>query len=188
MAPFTNTGGHDFTIKLNLDGLGQLYIIVSTAWTALLASGIIFLLRNQELAILRIRKIWLSIIAILTLHVYWCLCMLAYVLNGYLPCQVEFWVMSTFLPWGIAFYQVVNTQLLYYATLQKKIATISGVQIERKLVVDVRGLRKLWSKWKLYDVMTRTMIGLACGLAAQVRHYCRRGHRRHSHIDRLLSL
>ena len=146
MAPFTNTGGHDFTIKLNLDGLGQLYIIVSTAWTALLASGIIFLLSNQELAILRIRKIWLSIIAISTLHVYWCLCMLAYVLNGYLPCQVEFWVMSTFLPWGIAFYQVVNTQLLSYATLQKKIATISGVQIERKLVVDGRGLRKLWEQ------------------------------------------
>ena len=116
MAPFADTGGHDYTNRLNLDGLGQLYIIITAVWTSVLASGIICLLSNQKLPILRMRRIWPSIIAISTLHVYWCLCMLAYVLNGYFPCQVEFWVMSTFLPWGIAFYQVVNTRLLYYAT------------------------------------------------------------------------
>ena len=86
--------------------------------------------------------------------------MLAYVLNGHFPCQLEFWIMSTFLPWGIAFYQVANTRLLYYATLQKKIVTSSGVQSERKEVAGDRGLYKLWTQWKLCDVMTRTFIGL----------------------------
>ncbi len=168
MGQFTYTGGHDLTHRFNIDGLGKLYIIVTAVWTTVLAGGITFLLSNQHLAILRVRKVWLSVIAISTLHVYWCLAMLAYVLNGYFPCQLEFWIMSTFLPWGIAFYQVVNTRLLYYATLQKKIVTSSGVQSERKEVAGRRGLLKLWTKWKLYDVMTRTLIGLGCGLAVQV--------------------
>ena len=175
MGHFTYSGGHDFTHRFNLDGLGKFYIIVTAVWTTILAGGITFLLSNQQLAILRIRKVWLSIIAILTLHVYWCFCMLAYVLNGYFPCQLEFWIMSTFLPWGIAFYQVANTRLLYYATLQKKIVTSSGVQSERKAVVGGRALHKLWTKWTLYDAMTRTMIGLGVGLAVQVRRHCYNG-------------
>ena len=168
MGQFTYTGGHDSTHRFNLDGLGKFYIIVTAVWTTILAGGITFLLSNEQLAVLRIRKVWLSIIAISTLHVYWIACMLAYVLNGHFPCQLEFWIMSTFLPWGIAFYQVANTRLLYYATLQKKIVTSSGVQSERKEVAGGRGLYKLWTRWKLCDVMTRTFIGLACGLAVQV--------------------
>lgn len=168
MGQFIYTGGHDLTHRFNLDGLGKFYIIVAAVWTTILAGGITFLLSNEQLAVLRIRKVWLGIIAISTLHVYWIACMLAYVLNAYFPCQLEFWIMSTFLPWGIAFYQVANTRLLYYATLQKKIVTSSGVQSERREVTGGRGLYKLWTKWKLYDVMTRTFIGLACGLAVQV--------------------
>lgn len=168
MGNFTYARGHDLSLRINLDGLGKFYLIVAAIWTSILAGGITFLLSNKQLDVLRIRKVWLSIIAISTLHVYWIACMLAYVLNGYFPCQLEFWIMSTFLPWGIAFYQVANTRLLYYATLQEKLVTTSGVQSERREVAGGRGWNKLWTKWKLYDVMTRTYIGLGCGLALQV--------------------
>ena len=172
MTAFTFRGGYNLAKRINLDGLGCLYVSLTVAWTALLASGITFLLMNRRLPILRMRKIWLGITAVLTLHVYWCLSMVAYVVNGYFPCSAAFWIMSTFLPWGIAFYQVNNTHLLCVASQQKVLAASEPVQNE-KAMAGGRGWRRSYNTLSSYNVTIRTMIGLGCGMALQVRElYC----------------
>jgi hypothetical protein len=75
--------------RINLDNLGQLYLAFSAVWTMLLLFGVTFLVNNRKLPFLRVRKLPLGILAVCILHVYWCLCMLAYVLNGLFACSME---------------------------------------------------------------------------------------------------
>ncbi|ETN37755.1 uncharacterized protein HMPREF1541_07378 [Cyphellophora europaea CBS 101466] len=118
--------GHDMSFDYNMDGLGVIYITVPTVWTVALVAGSIFLFRNRDLPALRIRNIPLCVGGVATLHVYLFLCMIAYVLNGNFPCATEFWIMSIYLPLGIALYHASNTQLLHVAMLQKKFAPKEG--------------------------------------------------------------
>ena len=55
--------------RVNLDSLGQLYLIFAAVWTVLLLIGIAFL-RNRKLPFLRVRKLPLEILGVCTLHVY----------------------------------------------------------------------------------------------------------------------
>lgn len=116
------SNGYDMSFDFNMDWLGVIYITVATIWTIALTFGSIFLIRNRELPYLRIRNVPLAVGGVATLHVYLVLCMVAYVLNGNFPCATEFWIMSIYLPLGIALYQAANTQLLHVAMLQKKFA------------------------------------------------------------------
>ena len=114
---------YNMAMRLNLNGLGYLLIAVASTWTVILAAGMFFLALNRNLPFLRNRSIPLAIKAVALLHVYWVLCLLAYVLNGLFPCAIEFWVMSFHLPLGIALYQATNTRLLHVAALQSEIAS-----------------------------------------------------------------
>lgn len=57
--------------RINLDSLGQLYLIFAAVQTVPLLISIAFLLRNRKLPFLRVRKLPLGILAACTLHVYW---------------------------------------------------------------------------------------------------------------------
>jgi hypothetical protein len=110
MALWVCSGDHDMQSRIDPDSLGQLYLIFAAVWTVLSLISITFFLGNWKLPCLRVCRMPLRILAVYTLHVYWCICMLAYVLNGFFACSMEHWVMSTYLPVGIALYQASNTQ------------------------------------------------------------------------------
>jgi hypothetical protein len=162
--------GYDMSFDFNMDWLGVIYITVATIWTLALVLGSTFLIRNRTLPYLRIRNVPLAVGGVATLHVYLVLCMVAYVLNGNFPCATEFWIMSIYLPLGIALYHAANTQLLHVAMLQKKFAPQ-----ETESNVDGTAPKKpLWriilQKAKDYGPTKRTLHLIGIGMAVQVRY------------------
>jgi hypothetical protein len=161
--------GYTMTYSFNTDGLGILYIGLVIAWTCLLLPAAIFLLRNRREPYLRIRNIPLAVSAVATLHVYWVLCMIAYVLNGFFPCAAEYWIMSIYLPLGIALFQATNSQLLSIAASQKKYVQ-GDICAEPKPSPSPKmpTWRKWWEKVKKYNATKNTMTWIAIGIVVQV--------------------
>lgn len=169
-SPFAN--GYDMAYSFNTDGLGITYIAIVVAWTCLLLPAAIFLIRNRDQPYLRIRNIPLAVSAVATLHVYWVLCMIAYVLNGFFPCSTEFWIMSVYLPLGIALFQATNCQLLSIAAAQKRY--VQGdvcAEIKSSPSQKVPAWRKWWEKIKAYNATKNTMAWIGVGITVQVSEY-----------------
>lgn len=163
---------YDMAMTWNFNGLGFTLIALAAAWTTILAGGMVFLIMNRGLPFLRIRSIPLAISAVALLHVYWVLCLLAYVLNGNFPCATEFWIMSIYLPLGIALFQATNTQLLHVAALQSEIAsadqTLGGPKHKR---ASCDSWRRPLARWRSATATKRTMACIAIGMALQVGTY-----------------
>lgn len=161
-------------LRFNTDRLGFTYIAIAMAWTCLLLPAAIFLIRNRHLPYLRMRNIPLAISAVAMLHVYWVLCMIAYVLNGFFPCTTEYWIMSIYLPLGIAMFQAANSQLFSIATAQKRYAH-GDVAVEKRPHpgMKAQGWRKLWAKLKTYNATKNTMAWIGIAMVAQVWHNLR---------------
>ena len=168
MAFWVYPTGHDMQNRLNNDSLGQLYLSLASAWTFFLLCGMAFLIRNRKLPFLCMRKLPLGILAVTSLHIYWVLCMLAYILNGYFACSMEYWIMSTYLPFGIALYQASNTQLLHVAGLQKQFTSAELNCLQKHSVTKLRGWRRLFAKWHRFNPTRRTLLGICMGMIAQV--------------------
>jgi hypothetical protein len=159
---------YDMAARFNLNGLGWTYIGLAILWTILLFCGVVFLVLNRRLPFLRIRNLPLSISAVATLHVYWCLCMIAYVLNGFFPCATEYWIMSLYLPLGIALYQASNTQLLQVAGVQERFASTGPSRTEKACSTTTGGWRELLRKWYSYPATQKAMTSIAVGMVVQV--------------------
>jgi hypothetical protein len=89
----------------NTDPLGIAYVVIIIIYTIVLASELVLLYKRRSAFCVQIRNIKIIFAAVATLHVYLTLVFLAYPWNGLYPCSAEFWVMSIFLPLGMAFFQ-----------------------------------------------------------------------------------
>ena len=168
---FTYAQGYDMALRYNTDGLGMTYVGIVVAWTCLLLPATILLIRNRHLPYLRMRNIPLSVSAVATLHVYWVLCMVAYLLNGYFPCAAEYWIMSIYLPLGIALFQATNCQLLSIAAAQSKYAQ-GDVVVDATTSLGHRmpTWRKWWARLKAANATRNTMTWIGIGMLVQVSH------------------
>jgi hypothetical protein len=158
--------GYTLLYKVNVDGLAILYMSIAVAWTFILIPGVVCLLRNRHLPFLRIRNVPLSIGAVGCLHVYWMLCMFAYTMNGYFPCSTEFWIMSIYLPLGIALFQAANSQLLYISRMQKKYAQVAAPEL--KPLPPRPGMLRYLDP-RSYCPTNRTVAAIGLGMIVQVR-------------------
>lgn len=164
--------GYNMALTFNMDPLGQTYIAIATVWTVVLLMGITFLVSKRDLQFLRIRNVPLAVSTVATLHVYWVLCVVAYVLQGNFPCTTEYWIMSIYLPLGIALFQACNTQLLHIADVQRKYARPCGDGEKQKLAVEknVKGWRRYLACFYVENPVKRTMAFIAFGMVVQVSH------------------
>src|SRR5690242_338645 len=89
----------------NTDALGISYVVIAIVYTIILALELTLLYRRRDAFCIQIRSIKIVFAAVSMLHVYLTLVLLAYPWNGLYPCSAEFWVMSVFLPSGMAFFQ-----------------------------------------------------------------------------------
>ena len=164
--PFAN--GYTMDSTYNLDGLGWTYITIATIWTIILLVGMTFLLARRNHHHLRIRNVPLAVSAVATLHVYWILCLLAYTFHGFYPCVVEYWIMSIYLPLGMALFQASNTQLLYIVKIQRKYTAVSTD--DKKLLASSRP--QGWAQWlrrdRAHNRVTGTMTCIAYAMGVQV--------------------
>jgi len=104
------------------------------------------LYRRRSAFCVRIRNVKLVFATVSLLHVYLVLVLLVYAWNGLFPCQVEFWIMSLFLPFGMALFQACNAKVLTAYESQRRM-TRNFLEGSRKKNISYapRGLYQAWT-------------------------------------------
>ncbi|CZR60216.1 uncharacterized protein PAC_10112 [Phialocephala subalpina] len=159
--------GRNWGPIVNWDSLGKLYASIAIIWTVILALSSVWLIKNRRLPFLRMRNIPLAIASVCFLQVYLVKILLAYTTNGHFLCSAEFWIMSIYLPFGIALFQANMVQLLSISTQQRKLLDGDRFSIwERRL--HGYSPRGLLSRWKALTVLQKTYVGIGLGMFLQV--------------------
>ncbi|KAM6520255.1 hypothetical protein FALCPG4_013804 [Fusarium falciforme] len=149
--------------QVNLDGLGIFWIAFALSWTLIVAGGMMFLWHRRDMSILRIRGLPLSFLAITLLHLYWCTVQTGYV---YLPlaiAEVEYWIMSIYLPCGIALFHASNTRFLLVAKAQKELFTSDAASIQSKRAKT----NSLVCRFRSLDYSKKILILIGAGMGFQ---------------------
>jgi len=156
-----------------LDSLAWTYIGFAIIWTVALVAGMAFLYHHRHLPFLRIRRLPLVFLGLSFLHAYGFLCAIAYVIAPFLPCDAEFWMMSLYLPFGMAMFHATNTQFLHVASRQKLYAQIpsrkrpSMDEEEAERLANSR-VKRIFRGVERADRVGRTMAWIGVGLTIQV--------------------
>lgn len=165
-----------------LDRVGWTYIGVVIGWTTILAAAMSFLWYHRRLPQLQIRRLPLVFVAMTMLHMYWTLCMIGYVIGPVAPCAAEYWIMSILVPFGIAIFQVANTQFLHIASQQRRFTSVQNLDdlVRGKQVSLLDGQTgTIW--WRIrqrlrsIDQITKMVIFVGIGMTIQVRVLLDRG-------------
>ncbi|KAL5114342.1 hypothetical protein ACEQ8H_007779 [Pleosporales sp. CAS-2024a] len=152
----------------NLDGgapntgaLGIFYVAVAILYTLVLAGELFLLNRHRSAFCVRIRNIKVIFSAISLLHVYLVLVLLVYPWNGLFPCSAEFWIMSLFLPLGMALFQACNARVLKAYESQRRL-TRNYLEGARKKRLSYTPLG-LWEAWTDLDAAMKVYVGSIAG-------------------------
>ncbi|RYP57386.1 hypothetical protein DL769_009505 [Monosporascus sp. CRB-8-3] len=113
--------------EISTSTLGWVYISLAAAWTAVFVGAMFYLRRHCRLPFLQIRRLPLVCIAVILLHLYAVVCLICYMIGPLLPCDAQFWIMSIYLPCGIALLQAANSQFLHVASQQRKYANFANL-------------------------------------------------------------
>lgn len=157
-----------------LDNVGWTYLGLFIVWNVALAVGMTFLWQHRQLPSLRMRKIPLLLTGVFSLHIYGALCILAYPVGAFFSCTVEFWVMSIWLPFGIALFHAANSQFLHLASRQKHYAHMSvlrhakSIDEEKAEAIANSRWRRVVAGLERADNINQTLIMIGVGLVIQV--------------------
>jgi hypothetical protein len=151
--------------------VGQTYVGFTLAWTVILTTGLGWLIVHRDLYFLKMRNIWLAVASTVFLHLYLVKILLAYTTNGHFTCGAEFWIMSTYLPFGIALFQANSVQLLSVSNQQKKLLEGQPFLASEAMPLRIRkrGFVGLRTKWRAMTAAKQAEILIGAGLVAQVR-------------------
>lgn len=157
--------GRNWGDLVNWDDLGKLFAAVICFWTVLLVSGAVWLICNRNLPFIKIRNVPLAILSTLFLHIYLVKICLAYTTNGHFLCSAEYWIMSIYLPFGIALFQAYLIQLRSIWEQQQRLIhnDPGGRQDE-----DV-SKTNLIQRWKGLSRLRQSYCLIAVGMLTQVR-------------------
>ncbi|KAM6508411.1 hypothetical protein FALCPG4_018274 [Fusarium falciforme] len=150
--------------QVNLDGLGIFWIAFALSWTFIVAGGMIFLWRRRDMPILRIRGLPLSFLAIALLHLYWGTIQAGYFYFPLTSPQVEYWIISIYLPCGIALFHVSNSRFLVIAEAQKELLTSDAASIRSK----GGNTSSLISHFRPLDYTRKILLLVGAGMGFQV--------------------
>ncbi|KIW71750.1 hypothetical protein PV04_03884 [Phialophora macrospora] len=161
-----NVNGRNWGSLVNWDDLGKFYASFIVAWTVLLYSGVAFLVINRRLAFIKIRNQPLAIAAVSFLHVYLVKIFLAYTTNGHFLCSAEFWIMSIYLPFGIALFQANLAQLRSISDQQKDLAFRKHESSDGYSTLSPR--RRHWLRWSSLSGIQRSYVYIGAGMTVQL--------------------
>jgi len=180
-------------IQLKLDRIAWTYTSIAIVWNLAIVAALSFLWTHRFLPSLRMRRLPLLFLGILCLHTYGCFVLfckfgaqshhigrhqililhLVYMMGPGFPCTAEFWIMSIYLPLGIALFHASNSQFLYLASRQKQFA--HGSIKEEDLITEVKPHVVSDKYWKKVvpaagrpNDPDRTLIYIGLGLLVQV--------------------
>ncbi|OCK75297.1 hypothetical protein K432DRAFT_409153 [Lepidopterella palustris CBS 459.81] len=150
-------GGHP-----NLDALGILYVLLAVLYSVFVAGELYLLHRHRHAFCVRIRGLKVIFGAVSMIHIYLVLVLLVYPENGSFPCDAEYWIMSVFLPLGMALFQAANARLLKYYESQERLARnyIEGAR-KKRVTFTIKGLFEAWTR---LDAAAKVYVGTLLGL------------------------
>jgi len=155
------------------DALGWFYIGFTIVWSLLLIAGMAFLHRHRQLPFLQIRKLGLIFCAVILLHLYAISCTLGITYGTMVPCEAQFWVMSIYLPFGMALLQAANSQFQYIASQQRRFASLGNLDeqevSEKSTPIDqaLPWYKRAAIRCRNSDKPTRTLVYICIGMAVQ---------------------
>ncbi|RYP39867.1 hypothetical protein DL767_001986 [Monosporascus sp. MG133] len=135
------------TEEITTSTLGWVYIALAAAWTAVFVGAIFYLRRHCRLPFLQLRRLPLMCTAVILLHLYAIVCLICYMIGPLVPCDAQFWIMSIYLPCGIALLQAANSQFLHVASQQRKYAKFANLD-ELELLAKSENVDPTLPWWK----------------------------------------
>ena len=152
------------------DGVGVFWSVISVVWTGVLAAGMAFLYRRRDMPHLRIRSLPLCFGSVIMLHTYWLCCSLAYIYGQLMPKAIEFWIMSIWLPFGIALFQASNAEFLHVSRAQRKYARDSGsvLSFRSEKARPRNPVLAFFSRFQSLDFPRRMLLYVCMGMTVQV--------------------
>lgn len=166
-----NPKGRNWGSLVNWDDLGKLYAGIAISWTVILYTGAIWLFMNRHISFLKMRNITLALAAVSFLHVYLVKILLAYTTNGHFLCSAEFWIMSIYLPFGIALFQANIVQLQSVSDQQQKLLAGEPGTKYRRSERHPSGIKGLVSRWRALTALQKTYVFIGLGMLVQVSHH-----------------
>lgn len=157
--------GRNWGDIVNWDDLGKLYAAIICIWTLVLVLGISWLIANRKLPFIKIRNIPLAILSTVFLHTYLIKICLAYTTNGHFLCSAEYWIMSIYLPFGIALFQAYLTQLRSLWEQQQRLLHHDAGRPEGEDISKVNFIQR----WRRLSRLKRSYCLIAAGMLLQVR-------------------
>lgn len=161
--------------KANLGHIGWTYLGIAIGWTVGLLAVIAFLWRHRRLPHLQMRRLPLVFTAMIMLHLYGTICFVGYVIMPVAPCAVEYWIMSILVPFGVAIFQVANTQFLYIASRQKRLTSVRSLEelVKGKKTSALDGQtgpfwQRMMQRLRSIDQLTRMVIFISVAMVFQV--------------------
>ena len=163
----TSPGGDDGGGPI-FDSLAKFYVSVAIIWTTAILAGSAFLIANRHEQCIRIRNLLLALSSVSCLHVYWILCMVAYSMGDKYPCIAEYWIMSIYLPLGIALFQANSMQLLSVFGIQEKLLFAAQQPYKPHFIDRAKSPSRYLFQWKQLNLVQRTELGIIVGMVVQV--------------------
>lgn len=157
--------------KARLDALGIFWIVFALSWTFLLAAGMFYLYRRRDMPMLKIRGLNVSFVAIAFLHLYWGAVQTGYCYGPLAPPVVEFWIMSVWLPFGIALFHASNSRFLHVAQKQKELfARGDASAMEKRPRRAAAKSGTLLGRFRDWDYSKKILVLVGIGMGVQVRY------------------
>lgn len=168
----------DMQAAVTLNDGDWAYISVAVAWTVILFCGMGFLWHHRRLPQLQMRRLPLVFVAMISLHTYWVIVLIAYVLGPAYPCVLEYWVMSLLLPFGIAMFQLANSQFLWIAVQQRRFMSTTSLDELKAASKNISVLdghtgtfrQRMIKRFKNIDPISRLIVWVVVAMSIQVGH------------------
>ena len=145
-----------------------MYAAITIAWSAALLAGVLCLIWYRRSPFVRIRNLKIAITSTFFLHIYLVKILLAYTTNGHFQCSAEFWIMSIYLPFGIALFQANVTQLRSIAEQQELLLVRQSSFNGTPELTHQNWLRRVASRYSRLTQAQKSYIWIACGMLVQV--------------------
>lgn len=153
------------------DSVGIFFVTFAAAWTTLIFSGMAFCLWNRHIPALRVRSLPLAFSGIVLLHLYWCMAQIVYPIGRSMPVviayTVQYFIMGTWFPLGIALFHAANLRFLRVAELQKQFESTS--EVGRMRFGEGRSAApKTWmGRWRSVGHENKVFVMIGVGMAFQ---------------------
>ncbi|KAJ5314244.1 Glucose/ribitol dehydrogenase [Penicillium atrosanguineum] len=155
----------DSKSELDTSAVSIFWVAFGCIWTAIIVAGASYLIVNRNTPTIRIRGLWLSLSAVAFLHLYAWSVQFGLLIGALMPGDIEFWIMGTYLPCGIALFHASNSRFLHVAKLQKKFIHHDGHNVA---VPPVQAKRGLLAKFRRLDYTAKTVWLVSIAMVVQI--------------------